>query len=221
MTPARREEFFARLARANPDPASELTFGTPYELLVSVILSAQATDLSVNKATAVLFPVANTPQAMIDLGVERLEPYIRTIGLFHTKAKNVVAMSRMLIECHGGEVPRDRASLEALPGVGRKTANVVLNVAFGEHTLAVDTHVFRVSNRTRLAEGSTVDAVEAKLMKVVPKHYLFGAHHWLILHGRHVCKARVPECWHCIVVDLCPYRPKSPPPADTVATIDR
>jgi endonuclease-3 len=212
MKPANRETFFARLQAANPDPASELTFGTPYELLVSVILSAQATDLSVNKATAILFPVANTPAAILALGVEKLEPYIRTIGLYRTKAKNVVAMSRMLIEQHGGEVPRDRASLEDLPGVGRKTANVVLNVAFGEHTLAVDTHVFRVANRTGLARGSTVEIVETKLMKVVPKHYLFGAHHWLILHGRHVCRARVPECWHCIVRDLCPYKPKTPAP---------
>jgi endonuclease-3 len=212
MKPADRETFFARLKAANPDPASELTFGTPYELLVSVILSAQATDLSVNKATAILFPVANTPAAIVALGVEKLEPYIRTIGLYRTKAKNVVAMSRMLIDQHSGEVPRDRASLEALPGVGRKTANVVLNVAFGEHTLAVDTHVFRVANRTGLAQGSTVEVVETKLMKVVPKHYLFGAHHWLILHGRYVCKARVPECWHCIVRDLCPYKPKTPAP---------
>jgi endonuclease-3 len=214
MKPADREKFFARLSAANPDPASELTFGTPYELLVSVILSAQATDLSVNKATAVLFPVANTPAAIVALGVEKLEPFIRTIGLYRTKAKNVVATSRLLIEQHGGEVPRDRAALEALPGVGRKTANVVLNVAFGEHTLAVDTHVFRVSNRTRLAPGKTVEIVEHKLMKVVPPAYLFGAHHWLILHGRYVCKARVPECWRCPVIDVCPYRPKTPPPLE-------
>jgi endonuclease-3 len=214
MKPADREAFFARLAAANPDPASELTFGSPYELLVSVILSAQATDLSVNKATALLYPVANTPAAIVALGVEKLEPFIRTIGLYRTKAKNVVATSRLLIERHGGEVPRDRASLEALPGVGRKTANVVLNVAFGEHTLAVDTHVFRVSNRTGLAPGRTVEIVEDKLMQVVPKQFLFGAHHWLILHGRHVCKARVPECWRCPVADLCPYRPKTPPPGE-------
>jgi endonuclease III len=214
VKPADREAFFARLAAANPEPASELTFGSPYELLVSVILSAQATDLSVNKATAVLYPVANTPEAMVALGVEKLEPFIRTIGLYRTKAKNVVAMSRLLIENHGGEVPRDRASLEALPGVGRKTANVVLNVAFGESTLAVDTHVFRVSNRTGLAPGKTVEIVEDKLMKVVPPKFLFGAHHWLILHGRHVCKARLPECWRCLVSDLCAYRPKTPPPAD-------
>ncbi len=213
MKPGDREAFFARLAEANPDPASELTFGSPYELLVAVILSAQATDLSVNKATDKLYPVANTPQAIVALGAEGLEPYIRTIGLYRTKAKNVVAMSRLLIERHGGEVPRDRVALEALPGVGRKTANVVLNVVFGEHTLAVDTHVFRVANRTGLARGTTVEIVETKLMKVVPKHYLFAAHHWLILHGRHVCKARLPECWRCIVADLCAYRPKTPPPA--------
>jgi endonuclease-3 len=216
MKPADRETFFARLSEANPDPASELTFASAYELLVAVILSAQATDVSVNKATALLYPVANTPAAIVALGAEGLEPYIRTIGLYRTKARNIVATSRMLIERHGGEVPRDRASLEALPGVGRKTANVVLNVAFGEHTLAVDTHVFRVANRTGLAKGKTVEIVEAGLMKVVPKTYLFGAHHWLILHGRHVCKARKPECWHCIVADLCPYRPKTLPPGETI-----
>ena len=216
MKPADRETFFARLSAENPDPASELTFGSAYELLVAVILSAQATDLSVNKATAILYPIARTPEAIVALGAEGLEPYIRTIGLYRTKARNVVAMSRMLIEQHQGEVPRDRASLEALPGVGRKTANVVMNVAFGEHTLAVDTHVFRVSNRTGLARGKTVEIVETKLMKAVPKTYLFGAHHWLILHGRHVCKARKPECWHCIVVDLCPYRPKTLPPGEKI-----
>jgi endonuclease-3 len=211
MKPADREQFFARLAHANPDPRSELAFSSPFELLV-VILSAQATDLSVNRAMEKLFPVANTPAAIAALGADGIEPYIRTIGLYRTKAKNVVATSRLLIERHGGEVPADRASLEALPGVGRKTANVILNVIFGEHTLAVDTHVFRVSNRTGLAKGKTVEIVETKLMKVVPKAYLFGAHHWLILHGRHVCRARVPECWHCIVADLCPYKPKTPPP---------
>ena len=212
MKPADREKFFARLAGANPNPTSELTYGSPYELLVAVVLSAQATDLSVNKAMAKLFPIANTPEAIAALGPEGLEPYIRTIGLYRTKARNVIAMSRMLIERHGGEVPQDRAALEALPGVGRKTANVILNVIFGEHTLAVDTHVFRVANRTGLAKGTTVDVVETKLMKVVPKRFLFGAHHWLILHGRHVCKARLPECWHCVVRDLCPYRPKTPAP---------
>lgn len=221
MKPGDRETFFARLSEANPDPASELTFGSAYELLVAVILSAQATDLSVNKATAILYPVAKTPAAIVALGVEGLEPYIRTIGLYRTKARNVVATSRMLIEQHGGEVPRDRASLEALPGVGRKTANVVLNVAFGEHTLAVDTHVFRVANRTGLARGKTVEIVETKLMKVVPKDYLFGAHHWLILHGRHVCKARRPECWHCIVADVCPYKPKTLPPGEKIPDAGR
>ena len=211
MKPADRVTFFARLAAANPEPASELEFASPYELLVAVILSAQATDASVNRAMRVLVPVANTPRAIVDLGAEGLEPYIRTIGLYRTKAKNVVAMSRLLLEHHGGEVPDDRAALEALPGVGRKTANVVLNVVFGHHTLAVDTHVFRVANRTGLAKGRTVGDVETRLMKVVPTQYLHGAHHWLILHGRHVCKARRPECWRCIVIDLCPYRPKTPP----------
>ncbi|MEO8937377.1 MAG: endonuclease III [Burkholderiaceae bacterium] len=212
MKPSDRQEFFARLKSANPDPKSELSYASPYELLVAVILSAQATDLSVNKAMARMFPVANTPQDLVALGTEGIEPYIRTIGLYRTKARNVVAMSRMLLDEHDGEVPQDRASLEALPGVGRKTANVILNVIFGEHTLAVDTHVFRVANRTGLARGKTVEIVENKLMKVVPPDFLFGAHHWLILHGRHVCKARRPECWHCVVVDLCPYKPKTPPP---------
>ena len=214
MKPADRQAFFTRLAAANPEPRSELAYASPYELLVAVILSAQATDLSVNKAMARLFPVANTPAAIVALGAEGIEPYIRTIGLYRTKARNVVAMSRMLIDEHDGEVPQDRTALEALPGVGRKTANVILNVIFGEHTLAVDTHVFRVANRTGLARGKTVGIVEAKLMKVVPPDFLFGAHHWLILHGRHVCKARIPECWRCIVADLCPYRPKTRDPQD-------
>jgi len=214
MKVADRVTFFARLAAANPEPVSELEYASPYELLVAVILSAQATDASVNKAMRVLFPVANTPQAIVELGVEKLEGYIKTIGLYRTKAKNVVAMSAALLERHDGEVPNDRAALEALPGVGRKTANVVLNVVFGEHTLAVDTHVFRVANRTGLARGKTVGEVEALLMKRVPKDYLYGAHHWLILHGRYVCKARVPECWRCPVADLCPYRPKTPPPTE-------
>ena len=217
MKPADRETFFARLATANPDPRSELTYSSPFELLVAVILSAQATDLSVNKAVEKLWPVANTPAALVALGPEGLEPFIRTIGLYRTKARNVIATSALLLERHGGDVPADRASLEALPGVGRKTANVVLNVIFGQHTLAVDTHVFRVSNRTGLARGKTVEIVEGKLMKAVPASFLFGAHHWLILHGRHVCKARVPECWHCVVADLCPYRPKTPPPAERIA----
>lgn len=216
MKPADREAFFARLRDADPEPATELSYASPYELLVAVILSAQATDLSVNKAMAKMFPVANTPAAVVALGAEGIEPYIRSIGLYRTKVRNVVAMSRMLLDLHGGEVPRDRASLEALPGVGRKTANVILNVIYGEHTLAVDTHVFRVANRTGLARGKTVAMVEAKLMKAVPREFLFGAHHWLILHGRHVCKARVPECWRCVVADLCPYRPKTPPPTVAV-----
>ncbi len=212
MKPADRHTFFARLRDANPEPKSELVYASPYELLVAVILSAQATDQSVNKAMAKLFPVANTPAAIVSLGADGIEPYIKTIGLFRTKARNVVAMSRKLIDEHDGEVPHDRAALEALPGVGRKTANVILNVIFGEHTLAVDTHVFRVSNRTKLAPGKTVGLVEAKLMKVVPAEFLFGAHHWLILHGRHVCKARMPECWRCEVADLCPYKPKTAAP---------
>ncbi len=212
MKPADRHTFFARLRDANPEPKSELVYASPYELLVAVILSAQATDQSVNKAMAKLFPVANTPAAIVSLGADGIEPYIKTIGLFRTKARNVVAMSRKLIDEHDGEVPHDRAALEALPGVGRKTANVILNVIFGEHTLAVDTHVFRVSNRTKLATGKTVGLVEAKLMKVVPAEFLFGAHHWLILHGRHVCKARMPECWRCEVADLCPYKPKTAAP---------
>ncbi len=212
MKVADRVAFFARLAAANPEPVSELEYASPFELLVAVILSAQATDASVNRAMRVLFPVANTPQQLVALGVEGLEPYIRTIGLYRTKAKNVVAMSHALLDRFDGEVPNDREALESLPGVGRKTANVVLNVVFGAHTLAVDTHVFRVANRTGLAKGRTVAEVEALLMKRVPKDYLFGAHHWLILHGRHICKARLPECWRCPVIDLCPYRPKTAPP---------
>lgn len=212
MKAADRHRFFARLAAANPEPASELEYASPFELLVAVILSAQATDVSVNKAMRVLVPVANTPRAIVALGPDGLEAYIRTIGLYRTKARNVVAMCQALLDAHGGEVPHDRAALEALPGVGRKTANVVLNVVFGEATLAVDTHVFRVSNRTGLARGKTVGQVEALLMKRVPEEFLHGAHHWLILHGRHVCKARVPECWRCIVADLCAYTPKTPTP---------
>ena len=208
-----RHAFFARLAAENPTPTSELEYASPFELLVSVILSAQATDVSVNKAMRRLFPIANTPQALIALGADGLEPYIKTIGLYRTKAKNVVAMSRALLDTHDGEVPNDRAALEALPGVGRKTANVILNVVFGEHTLAVDTHVFRVANRTGLARGKTVGKVETLLMKRVPKDFLYGAHHWMILHGRHVCKARTPACWRCIVADLCAYIPKTLAPA--------
>jgi endonuclease-3 len=208
MTPARREAFFDRLAAAMPDPKSELDYTTPFELLVAVVLSAQATDKSVNLATAKLFPVANTPSKIAALGVEGLEAYIRTIGLYRGKAKNVVALSQLLLDRHGGEVPRTREALEALPGVGRKTANVVLNVAFGELTLAVDTHVFRVSNRTGLAPGKDPLEVEAKLMKVVPPKHLRHAHHYLILHGRYTCVAGKPLCWKCPVYEPCGFADK-------------
>ena len=201
---------FARFKALNPAPKTELEYTTPYELLVAVTLSAQATDVGVNKATRKLFAVANTPQAIVALGVDGLKPYIATIGLYNTKASNVVAAARQLIERHGGEVPRDRAALEALPGVGRKTANVVLNTAFGEPTVAVDTHIFRVANRTGLAPGKTVRAVEDALLKAVPPHYRHDAHHWLILHGRYVCKARKPDCPHCVIRDLCRYKDKTP-----------
>ncbi|BAP87836.1 endonuclease III [Burkholderiales bacterium GJ-E10] len=203
---------FAAFARANPHPESELHYSTPFELLVAVVLSAQATDKSVNAATAKLFPHANTPAAIAALGEEALAAHIRTIGLYRAKARNVVALSRRILEQHGGQVPRDRAALEALPGVGRKTANVVLNVAFGEPTIAVDTHCFRVANRTGLAPGKTVRAVEEGLLRVVPAEYRNHAHHWLILHGRYVCKARKPECWRCIVAAQCGYEPKTPAP---------
>lgn len=210
MGKAEVEEMFARLKGLNPTPETELEYTTPYELLVAVTLSAQATDVGVNKATRKLFPVANTPAAIAALGVDGLKPYIATIGLFNTKAENVVAMARLLLERHGGEVPRDRAALEALPGVGRKTANVVLNTAFGESTMAVDTHIFRVANRTGLAPGKTVRAVEDALLRTVPGRYLQDAHHWLILHGRYVCKARRPDCPHCAIRDLCRYKDKTP-----------
>tara|TARA_R110002020_G_scaffold18983_54_gene65928 strand:+ start:8045 stop:8683 length:639 start_codon:yes stop_codon:yes gene_type:complete len=209
MKAADRQELFARLAELNPKPTTELEYSTPFELLVAVTLSAQATDVGVNKATRRLFPVANTPQAILALGEEGLKTYISTIGLYNAKAANVVAACRILVEQHGGEVPRDRESLEALPGVGRKTANVVLNTAFGEPTIAVDTHIFRVSNRTGLAPGKTVRAVEDKLMKAVPVLYRRDAHHWLILHGRYVCKARKPDCPNCVIRDLCRYRDKT------------
>ena len=204
---------YSALRAANPEPRSELEFSTPFELLVAVILSAQATDKSVNIATRRLYPKANTPAAILGLGVEGLTPFIRHIGLFNAKAKNVIECCRLLIERHGGEVPRNRASLEALPGVGRKTANVVLNVAFGEATLAVDTHVFRVANRTGLARGATPLAVEQKLLKVTPPQFLQHAHHWLILHGRHVCLARRPKCFECVIATWCAFRPKTQPPA--------
>ncbi|MEX2197190.1 MAG: endonuclease III [Burkholderiales bacterium] len=209
MSPAKREELFRRLQAANPEPQSELAYRTPFELLVAVVLSAQATDKSVNLATAKLFPLAFTPQAMLELGETRLAEAIRTIGLYRNKAKHVIALSRMLVEQHGREVPRSREALEALPGVGRKTANVILNVAFGEPTIAVDTHVFRVANRTGLAPGKDPREVEDKLLKVVPEAYRRHAHHWLILHGRYVCLARKPGCPECVLRDLCAFRPKT------------
>ncbi len=200
---------FERLQELNPHPTTELEYSSPFELLVAVILSAQATDVSVNRAMRRLFPVANTPQAIAALGVEGLKPYITTIGLFNTKAANVIAMCRQLLEMHDGEVPRIRAALEALPGVGRKTANVIMNTAFGEPTMAVDTHIFRVSNRTGLAPGKTVLAVEQGLLKRIPDEFLQDAHHWLILHGRYTCKARKPECWRCPVRDVCRFKEKT------------
>jgi endonuclease-3 len=204
--------FFATLQAANPEPKTELEYTTPFELLAAVLLSAQATDVGVNKATRKLFPVANTPQAIYDLGVEGLEEYIKTIGLYRSKAKHLNEACRMLVELHGGEVPRTRAELEALPGVGRKTANVVLNTAFGEATIAVDTHLFRMGNRTGLAPGKTPLEVELKLEKRVPMEYRLHAHHWLILHGRYVCVARKPRCWECAVHTFCAYKPKTPAP---------
>lgn len=201
---------FSRFKAANPSPTTELEYRTAFELLVAVILSAQATDKSVNLATRVLFKHANTPAAILKLGVEGLSKYIRTIGLFNTKAKNVIAMCRILLEEHGGEVPRSREALEALPGVGRKTANVILNTAFGEPTIAVDTHIFRVANRTGIAPGQDVRAVEDHLLRVVPEEYRHDAHHWLILHGRYVCIARRPKCPECLIKDLCEYTDKTP-----------
>ena len=209
MNDAKRRAIFARLRAANPAPRTELSYQSPFELLVAVILSAQATDKSVNKATAALFRVANTPAALLALGVDGLSPYIKSIGLYNGKAKNIIAASRILLERHAGTVPSSREELEQLPGVGRKTANVILNTAFGEATIAVDTHIFRVANRTGLAPGKTVRAVEDKLLKFVPPEYLQDAHHWLILHGRYVCKARNPACPTCRIEDLCEYRHKS------------
>ena len=205
MNSTRRAEIFRRLRDANPTPTTELEYATPFELLVAVILSAQSTDVGVNKATRKLFPAANTPAAIAALGEDGIKPYIRTIGLFNAKAKNIAAMSRLLLERHGGEVPRERAALEALPGVGRKTANVILNTAFGEPTLAVDTHIFRLANRIRLAPGKTVRAVEDRLLKTTPQEFLRDAHHWLILHGRYVCTARAPKCAGCVISDLCEF----------------
>lgn len=210
MKAADREEFFRRLQSVNPEPHSELEYRNPFELLVAVILSAQATDASVNRATRKLFAVANTPEAIFDLGEAGMKSHIRAIGLFNSKAKHIIQACRLLLEHHGGKVPRDRAALEALPGVGRKTANVILNTAFGEPTIAVDTHVFRVSNRTGLARGKTPLEVERKLLKAVPERYRNNAHHWLILHGRYTCTARKPACPECILRDLCAWKEKTP-----------
>jgi len=211
MNNDKRAEIFERLQKANPKPTTELVYTSPFELLISVILSAQATDVSVNLATAKLYPVANTPETILALKESGLKKYIRTIGLYNSKAKNVIATCQRLLELHDGAVPDTRESLEALPGVGRKTANVVLNTAFGQPTMAVDTHIFRVSNRTRLAAGKTVLAVEKKLLKTTPPEYLVDAHHWLILHGRYTCTARKPKCSDCIIADLCEFRDKTNP----------
>lgn len=208
MNALKRYEIFARLREHNPEPTTELNWSTPFELLAAVLLSAQATDVGVNKATARLFPVANTPQAIIDLGLDALKEHIKTIGLYNTKAENLMKTCRLLVERHGGEVPRTRAELEALPGVGRKTANVILNTAFGDPTIAVDTHIFRVSNRTRIAPGKNVDEVEQKLLRHVPREFRRDAHHWLILHGRYTCVARKPRCGSCVIEDLCEYKEK-------------
>jgi endonuclease-3 len=212
VNPAKRQAIFERLRTANPNPKTELEYTTPFELLIAVLLSAQATDVGVNKATRKLYPVANTPAAILALGIDELKTYIQTIGLYPTKAKNVIATCQILVEQYGGEVPRSREALESLPGVGRKTANVVLNTAFGELAMAVDTHIFRVSNRTKIAPGKDVVEVENKLMKFVPKEFLLDAHHWLILHGRYTCIARKPLCWNCIIADLCEYKDKTPAP---------
>jgi endonuclease-3 len=205
----KREEIYSRLREHIPDPTTELCYTSTFELLISVILSAQATDVGVNKATALLYPVANTPQQIADLGLQRLKGYIKTIGLFNSKASNIIATCKLLLERHDGEVPTTRDELEALPGVGRKTANVVLNTAFGEPTIAVDTHIFRVSNRTGLAKGKTPLEVELRLTRLTPDEFLQDAHHWLILHGRYTCKARKPECPKCVIHDLCEFRPKT------------
>jgi endonuclease-3 len=212
MNSEKRHAIFSRLAAINPNPTTELEFSSPFELLAAVLLSAQATDVSVNAATRRLFPKANTPKEIVQLGVAGLEPYIRTIGLYRTKAKHLVETATILLRDHQGQVPESREALEALPGVGRKTANVVLNTAFGWETIAVDTHIFRVSNRTKIAPGKTVTAVETRLERLVPKEFKRNAHHWLILHGRYICKARRPECWRCPIHDLCEFRPKTLPP---------
>lgn len=217
MNKAQVVEFFSRLAADNPHPETELEYDNPYQLVVAVALSAQATDVGVNKATRRLFEDVKTPAQMVALGEAKLKEHIKTIGLFNTKAKNVIALSEHLIADHNGEVPADRDALEKLPGVGRKTANVVMNVAFGAETFAVDTHIFRVGNRTGLARGKTPLAVELKLEKAVPQPFRLHAHHWLILHGRYVCKARTPECWRCVVCDLCAFKPKTPAPKHRAA----
>jgi endonuclease-3 len=217
LNAARAREIFARLAAAMPSPKTELEHVNPFTLLVAVVLSAQATDAGVNKATRGLFAKADTPAKMLALGEEKLRDAIKTIGLFNTKAKNVIALSKALVEQHGGQVPQDRAALEALPGVGRKSANVVLNVAFGQPTIAVDTHIFRVANRTGLAPGKTPLDVERGLERAVPQEYVLNAHHWLILHGRYVCKARKPECWRCVIADLCKFEPKTAAPVSGTA----
>ncbi|MCT7358396.1 endonuclease III [Thalassolituus pacificus] len=209
MNKEKRIEIFSRLKAENPHPETELEYSNPFELLIAVLLSAQATDVSVNKATRKLYPVANTPETIRALGEEGLKQYIKTIGLFNSKAKNVIRLCEILLEQHGGEVPQTREALEALPGVGRKTANVVLNTAFGQPTIAVDTHIFRVSNRTKIAPGKNVDEVEQRLMRVVPKEFQLDAHHWLILHGRYVCVARKPKCGACIIEDLCEFKQKT------------
>lgn len=209
MNKQKRIEILSRLRAANPNPTTELEYSSPFELLIAVLLSAQATDVGVNKATRKLFPVARTPQAMLDLGVAGVKDYVKTIGLFNTKAENVIKTCRILVEQHGGEVPENREALEALPGVGRKTANVVLNTAFKWPTIAVDTHIFRVSNRTKLAAGKNVDEVEQKLLKVVPAEFKLDVHHWLILHGRYTCVARKPRCGSCIIEDLCEFKEKT------------
>ena len=216
MTPAAIERFFATLQAANPLPVTELEYTSVFELLAAVLLSAQATDVGVNKATRQLFPVANTPQKILNLGMDRLESYLKTIGLYRSKAKHLLQTCQILVEQHDGKVPRTREALQALPGVGRKTANVVLNSAFGEAVMAVDTHIFRVSNRTGLAPGKNVDEVETGLMKRVPAKYLVDAHHWLILHGRYVCQARTPQCWQCGVRECCDFKPKTKPPASSL-----
>lgn len=213
MKTAEIGQFFATLQAANPHPVTELEYSTPFELLAAVLLSAQATDVGVNKATRKLYPVANTPQQILDLGLEGLIEHIKTIGLYKSKAKHLMATCQILVDQHGGEIPRTREALEALPGVGRKTANVVLNVAFGEPTMAVDTHIFRLGNRTGLAPGKTPLEVELKLLKRIPAEYMLHAHHWLILHGRYICQARKPRCWECSVSSVCKFKPKTTAPA--------